>query len=64
MRSFVKEMVMGLLIWSCIIWVVCFDPNQFGHWLKVAICLGSATAFFWWIFDFGKLIKEDNKETV
>ena len=62
MRNFVKEAIVGLLVWECIIWVVAFDPNQFGHWLKVAICLGSVTAFFWWIFDFGTLIKENTKE--
>ena len=64
MRNLVKETIIGLLVWACIICVVSFDPNQFGHWLKVSICLGSTTAFFWWIFDFRKLIKEDAKENV
>lgn len=62
MRNLIKETIVGLLVWACIIWVVSFDPNQVGHWLKIAICLGSVTAFFWWIFDFRTLIKEDTKE--
>ena len=64
MRNFVKKTIVILFIWACIIWVVAFDPSQFGHWFKVAICLGSITAFFWWIFDFGNLFVEDESERV
>ena len=62
MRNFVKKTIVTLLIWACIIWVVVFDPNQLGHWFKVAICLGSITAFFWWIFDFGNLFVKNKSE--
>lgn len=64
MRNFVKGAIVGLLVWACVIWVVSFDPNQFVNWLKGVLFLGSITAFFWWIFDFGNLIKEETKETV
>lgn len=62
MRSFVKEMVMGLLIWSCIIWVVVFDPSQFAHWLKIAIYLGCITWIWWWICGFGNPFKSDKEK--
>ena len=40
---------MGMLVWFCIIWLCAFDPNQFGHWFKIALCIGGATWFWWWI---------------
>lgn len=64
MRNFVKGTIVGLFVWACVIWVVSFDPNQFVNWFKGALFLGSITAFFWWIFDFGNLIKEETKENV
>lgn len=62
MRSFVKNTVMGLLVWMCIIWLCCFDPSQFGHWFKIACCLFGATLFWWWIFDFENPFVKDTKE--
>ena len=62
MKGFVKEIVMGLLIWSCIMWVIAFDPSQFGQWFKVAACLGGVTWFWWWIFDFENPFKSDKKD--
>ena len=64
MRQSIKNIIMGLLIWACIIWAVCFDPSQLGQWFKVAICLVSATVFFWWIFDFENPFVEDKSERV
>lgn len=61
MKGFVKEIVMGLLIWSCIIWAIAFDPNQFGHWFKVAACLGGVTWFWWWICGFENPFKSDKE---
>ena len=56
---------MGLLIWACIIWAVCFDPSQLGQWFKVAACLGVATWFWWWICDFDNpFVESENEETV
>jgi hypothetical protein len=52
---------MGLLIWSCIIWVVVFDPNQFAYWLKIAIYLGCITWIWWWICGFGNPFKSDKE---
>ena len=63
MKNNIKESIVSLLIWACIIWIVAFDPSQFGNWIKVAICLGSITAFFWWIFDFNELCIKDDDET-
>ena len=40
---------MGMLVWFCIIWLCAFDPNQFGHWFKIALYIGGATWFWWWI---------------
>lgn len=52
MKNWFKEIVMGLLVWSCIIWACAFDPDQVGHWFKIALYLGGATWFWWWICDF------------
>lgn len=52
MKQSVKNIIMGLLVWACIIWAVCFDPSQIGHWLKIAVCLCGATWFWWWICGF------------
>ena len=49
MRKMVKDFIMGMLVWFCIIWVCAFDPNQFGHWFKIALYIGGATWFWWWI---------------
>lgn len=49
MRDSVKDMIMGLLGWLCVIWVCMFDPNQLGHWFKIAACIGGVTWFWWWI---------------
>lgn len=64
MKEAIKNFIVIVLVWACIIWIVCFDPNQFGNWLKVAICLGSITVFFWWIFDFDNPFVEDKNERV
>ena len=64
MRESIKSTIMGLLVWACIIWACCFDPSQIGKWFKVAICLVSATVFFWWIFDFENPFVEDKSERV
>lgn len=64
MKELVKEMVMGLLVSCCIIWMIAFNPSQFGPWFKIAACLGGVTWFWWWICDFGnpfKLDKENDK---
>ena len=64
MRSFVKNTVMGLLVWMCIIWICCFDPSDIGRWFKIAFYLGSITLFWWWIFDFENPFVKDSKENV
>lgn len=64
MKEAIKKFIVIVLVWACIIWVVSFDPNQFRNWLKVAICLVSATVFFWWIFDFDNPFVEDKNEKV
>ena len=61
MKGFVKEMVMGLLVWSCIIWVIAFDPSQLGKWFKIAAYLGGVTWFWWWICDFENPFKSDKE---
>lgn len=61
MKGFIKESVMGLLVWACIIWFCAFDPEQMGKWFKIALCLGSATWFWWWIFDFDNPFVADSK---
>ena len=62
MKNFVKEAIIGLLGWACIIWMVGFDPAQIWSWFKVAICLVSVTVFFWWIFDFRNPFADDEDE--
>lgn len=64
MRNFVKNTVMGLLVWMCIIWFCCFDPSQISKWFVIAICLASVTWFWWWIFDFENPFVEDKNERV
>lgn len=61
MKGFVKEIVMGLLVWSCIIWVIAFDPSQFGHWIKISTYLGCITWFWWWICGFENPFKSDKE---
>jgi hypothetical protein len=63
MRQSIKNIIMGLLIWACIIWAVCFDPSQLGQWFKVAVCIGAATWFWWWICDFDNpFVESENEE--
>ena len=63
MRESIKNIIMGLLIWACIIWAVCFDPSQLGQWFKVAVCLGGITWFWWYICGFeNPFVKSENKE--
>ena len=59
MRSAVKELIMGLLVWACIIWFVAFDPDQLLKWFKIASCLAGVTWFWWWICDFDNPFKAD-----
>lgn len=62
MRNFVKNTVMGLLVWMCIIWVIAFEPSQMGKWFKITTCLAGITWFWWWIFDFENPFIKDTKE--
>lgn len=56
---------MGLLVWACIIWLVAFDPSQFGHWFKIAAILGGATWFWWYICGFeNPFVDSEAKEEV
>lgn len=64
MKETIKNFIVTVLVCACIIWIVSFDPSQFQTWFTVAICLGSATVFFWRIFDFGNQFIEDNDERV
>lgn len=64
MKEIIKGFIVGVLVWACIIWGCAFDPSQFWAWFKVAICLASATVFFWWIFDFDNPFVEDKSERV
>lgn len=65
MREFIKNIIMGLLVWACIIWLVCFDPSQLGHWFKIAAILGGVTWFWWWICDFDSpFVESETKEEV
>ena len=52
MRESIKNMIMGILVFACIIWVFSFDPSQLGHWFKIAVILGGATWFWWYICGF------------
>ena len=64
MRNFVKNTVMGLLVWMCIIWLCSFDPSQIGKWFKIAGCIFGVTWFWRWIFDFENPFVKDTKENV
>lgn len=64
MKETIKNFIVIALVWACIIWGCAFDPSQFWAWFKVAICLASATVFFWWIFDFDNPFVEDKSERV
>ena len=56
---------MGLLVWVCIIWAICFDPSQLGNWFKIAAILGGATWFWWYICGFeNPFVESDIKEEV
>jgi hypothetical protein len=65
MKQSVKNIIMGLLVWACIIWVISFDPSQIGKWLKIAACLGGTTWFWWWICGFeNPFVESEVKEEV
>jgi hypothetical protein len=64
MRKLVKDFIMGMLVWFCIIWMCVFDPNQFGHWLKIALYIGGATWFWWWIGGYENPFKEPVEKEV
>ena len=64
MKNIVKNTIMGILIWMCIIWLCVFDPSQLWAWFKVAICLAGITVFFWWIFDFSDHFAGDEDESI
>lgn len=56
---------MGILVWACIIWLICFDPSQIGQWFKIAAYLGCATWFWWYICGFeNPFVKSETKEEV
>ena len=62
MKQSIKEMVMGLLVWSAIIWFCAIDFDMFGKWLKIMFCLVGANAFWWWICDLPNPFKADDDE--
>lgn len=64
MRESIKNIIMGLLVFACVIWIISFDPSQIGHWLKIDACLGGATWFWWYICGFENPFVEskDNEE--
>ena len=64
MKEFVKELIVFVLIWACLIWGCTFNPSNFCGWFKVEICLVGVTAFFWWIFDFKNHFADSEDETI
>ena len=64
MKEFVKEFIVFVLIWACIIWGCAFNPSNFWGWLKIEICLVGVTAFLWWIFDFKNHFADSEDETI
>lgn len=65
MRESIKNIIMGLLVWACIIWGCCFDPEQLGHWFKIAAILGVVTWFWWYICGFDNpFVESEIKEEV
>ena len=64
MKEFVKEFIVFILIWACIIWTCTFNTSNFCGWFKVEICLVGVTAFFWWIFDFKNHFADSEDETI
>lgn len=64
MKEFVKEFIVFVLIWACIIWGCAFNPSNFWGWFKIEICLVSVTAFFWWIFDIKNHFADSEDETI
>ena len=64
MKEFVKEFIVFILIWACIIWTCTFNPSNFCGWFKVEICLVGVTAFFWWVFDFKNHFADSEDETI
>lgn len=64
MKEFVKEFIVFVLIWACIIWGCAFNPSNFCGWFKIEICLVGVTAFLWWIFDFKNHFADSEDETI
>ena len=64
MKENIKEFIVFVLIWACIIWGCAFNPSNFWGWFKIEICLLSVTAFFWWIFDIKNYFADSEDETI
>lgn len=64
MKENIKEFIVFVLIWACIIWGCAFNPSNFWGWFKIEICLVSVTAFFWWIFDIKNHFADSEDETI
>ena len=64
MKENIKEFIVFVLIWACIIWGCAFNPSNFWGWFKIEICLVGVTAFFWRIFGFKNLFADSEDETI
>ena len=64
MKKNIKEFIVFVLIWACIIWGCAFNPSNFWRWFKIEICLVGVTAFFWWIFDIKNHFADSEDETI
>lgn len=62
MKENIKEFIVFVLIWACLIWGCTFNPVDFWGWFKVEICLMGVTVFFWWIFDIKNHFTENEDE--
>ena len=64
MKENIKEFIVFVLIWACIIWGCTFNQSNFWGWFKIEICLVGVTAFFWWIFGFKNHFADSEDETI
>ena len=64
MKENIKEFIVFVLIWACIIWGCAFNPSNFWGWFKIEICLVGVTAFFCWIFGFKNHFADSEDETI
>ena len=53
-KDTIKDLLMVLLVWFCMVWINSFDPNHILEWGVVTIILAFSIRWMWIGFGFSK----------